>query len=495
MRCGVYIRVSTDRDEQKDSLDNQKNYFLNYIQENDYTLYKIYQDVASGTSTKNRNGYLQLVEDIKNNKIDLVLTKEIARLSRSMIDTGSFTELCAEKDVGIKAINNGIDTLTSNPQFMGLYSFLAQYEDENSSLRIKTALNTIAKSGFYKGSIAPYGYNIINKVLVVRDDYTPDIVKRIYREYQEGKGVDTIARHLTGDNIPTPAQVANKKNAGVFWSGKTVQLILSNRNYTGDLTQCKSTVTSIRTKKRKQINPEDFVIVPNTHEAIILRAEFEFVQELLNTRSRKQNNNRKSTHLFSNLLFCADCGKGMHFKKNRHGYVCGNFDKNGKFGGCTSHIIRESILEEIILNDIKVISKQFKNNYSTKLNLKINQEILIIKKNLDSYENKVKSLNTTKKNALFKFCSEEITDSEYRDLIDYIEKELKSINITINQLNTKLEKLNTLTSEDLTELTNELSNIKMLNKELLNRLIKKIEVKENGDVKIYYRFSHLLSTY
>jgi site-specific DNA recombinase len=100
----------------------------------------------------------------------------------------------------------------------------------------------------------------------------------------------------------------------------------------------------------------------------------------IRTKSRKQNNNRKSTHLFSNLLFCSDCGKGMHFKKNRHGYVCGNFDKNGKYGGCTSHTIRESDLEQIILKDIEVILKNLKLNYSNKINSKINKEKLLIKK-------------------------------------------------------------------------------------------------------------------
>lgn len=495
MRCGIYIRVSTDRLEQKDSLENQKNYFLNYIKENNYSLYKIYQDVASGTSTKHRTGFLELIEDIKSNKIDLVVTKEISRLSRSMIDTGTFSELCSEKGVGIIAVNNGIDTLTSNPQFLGLYSFLAQYEAENTSNRIRTALNTIAKSGFFKGSIAPYGYFIDNKILKIRDDYIPDIVRRIYKEYQEGKGIDTIARHLTRDNIPTPAQVANKKNAGQFWTGRTVQLILTNRNYTGDLTQCKSSVTSIRTKARKQNNPEDFVIVENTHEAIIPKNEFEYVQELLNRRSRKQNNNRKSTHLFSNLLFCADCGKGMHFKKNRKGYVCGNYDKNGKYGGCTSHIIREANLERVILNDIEVILKNIKINYTNKIHSKINKEKLTIEKDLRDYEKKIISFNDTKSNAIVKLCSNIISDTEYRTLVEHIDNQIRVIETNIIELNTKLDKLNSLTCDDLSELTNELSNINTLNKEILNRLIKKIEVKENGDMKIYYRFSHLLFTY
>lgn len=495
MRCAIYIRVSTDRVEQKDSLEHQKNYFLNYIKENNYSLYKIYQDVASGTSTKNRNDFLELIEDIKNNKIDLVLTKEISRLSRSMIDTGSFAELCSEKGVGIIAVNNGIDTLTSNPQFLGLYSFLAQYEAENTSARIKTALNTIAKSGFYKGSIAPYGYYIDNKILKIRDDYTPSIVRRIYKEYQDGKGIDTIARHLTRDNIPTPATVANKKNAGAFWAGRAVQLILTNRNYTGDLTQCKSSVTSIRTKKRKQNNPEDFVIVENTHTAIIPKEEFEYVQELLNRRSRKQNNNRKSTHLFSNLLFCHDCGKGMHFKKNRKGYVCGNFDKNGKYGGCTSHIIREADLENIIINDIKIILKNIKVNYTNKIESKLDKEKLSIEKKLNEYQKRISTFNNTKKTALLKLCSNVINDTEYRSLIDYIDNQIQDISANIIELTTTLDKLNTLTNDDFTKLANELSSIDTLNKEILNRLIKRIEVKENGDVKIYYRFSHLHSTY
>lgn len=501
MKCAIYVRVSSSRKEQKDSLENQKNYFLKYIQDNKHTLYKIYEDVASGTSTKNRSGYLELIEDIKNNKIELVLTKEISRLSRSTIDTGTFTELCEQKGVGIIAANNGIDTLMGNSQFLHLYTFLAQYESENTSLRIKTASRTIAESGSFKGSIPAYGYFVdkevlpdsdkVLNVLKVRNDYTPDIVRRIFREYQNGKGIDTIARHLTRDNIPTPGQVANKKNAGKFWVGTTIKLILTNRNYTGDLTQCKSVVTSIRTKARRQNDPKDFVIVKNTHQAIIPKSEFEYVQELLSRRSRKQNNNRQSTHLFSNILFCVDCGRGMHFKKNRKGYVCGNYDKNGKYTGCTSHIIREADLESIILNDIDAILKNIKINYTNKINLKLNHEKLSIEKEINKYQNDISTFDDTKSNALIKFCSNKITDTEYRTLVEHIDKKIESIKTNIIKLKTTLDKLNALNTDDFTKLANELSNVKKLNKDILNRLINRIEVKENGDVKIYYRFSHL----
>ncbi len=494
MRCAIYIRVSTNRDEQKDSLVNQKNFFINYISEKNYSLFKVYEDIASGTSTKGRSDFLNLIEDIKADKIDLVLTKEISRLGRSTIDVGNFYELCKAKGVDLIAFNNGINTLTNQTQYISLYTAFAQIESENTSLRIKNSFESIAKAGRFKGSTAPFGYFIENKVLKVRDDFTPQIVRRIFKEYISGKGIDTIARHLSRDKVPTPAQVANKKNAGVFWSGSTIQLILSNRNYTGDLTQCKSEVTSIRTKRRVQKDPKDFIIVENTHQAIISKEEFELTQELLHNRSRKQNNHRKSIHLFSNLLFCADCGKGMHFKANRRGYVCGNYDKNGKYG-CTSHIIREKDLETIILNDIQIILKDIKSNYIDKIISKLDAEKTALEKNIIQYNNKIKSLNKTKSNALLKLCNNIISDADYKHVIYDIDTEISDLTSKIIDLNKNLDKLNALTQDDFLKLANELSIIKKLNKDILNRLIKKIEVKENGDVRIFYRFSYLHSTY
>lgn len=495
MKCAVYIRVSTNRDEQKDSLVNQEKFFLDYIAKNGYSLYNVYSDVSSGTSIKNRKSFLELIEDVKNKKVDIVLTKEISRLGRSVIDTMKFYELCRDNDIHLIAFNNNINTLNGDTQYISLYGALAQMESENISSRIKMALTTIAKSGKFKGSIAPYAYRIDNKVLKIRDDYTPDIVRRIFKEYIKGNGIDTIARHLTRDGIPTPAKVANKRNAGRFWTGRTIQLILSNRNYCGDLTQCKTYVSSIRTKKRKKRNPKDFIIVENAHDAIISKEDFELVQELLTKRSRKQNNHRKSTHLFSNLLFCSDCGHGMHFKKNRKGYICGNFDKNGKYGGCTSHIIREQELESIILKDIEIILKDIKVTYISKINSKFEKEKLSLEKNISAYINKIESLKKIKNNALKKLCSDIISDIEYKNIIEDIDSEISTINSNIETLSKNLETLNALTKDDFIKLANELSSIKKLNKDILNRLIKRIEVTKNGDVKIFYRFSYLHSTY
>ena len=493
MRCAIYIRVSTSKEEQKSSLENQREIFMKLIAERNYTLAGIYEDIASGTSTKHRPSFLNLIDDIKAGKIDLVLTKEISRLGRSTIDVGKFYELCKETGVHLIALNNGVDTLTHNTQYISLYTAFAEMESENTSLRIKTGLDSIARSGRFKGSIPPFGYFVENGVLKVRNDFTPNIVKRIFKKYISGDGLDTIARHLSRDKIPTPAQIAKKQNAGVFWSGRTIQLILNNRHYIGDLVQCKTEIASIRTKKRIKKDPKDYIVVENTHEAIISKEDFQLAQDLLAIRSRKQNNHRRSTHLFSNLLFCGDCGKGMHYKANRKGYVCGSYDKNGKFA-CTSHIIREKDLESIILNDISVILKNVKYNHSSAINSKLNKEKTALEQIISQYKNKIEKLNSTKSNALLKLCDEIITDSDYKQVVTAVDTKIDYFTSQIKEINQKLNKIANLTQDDFLKLTNQLSCINKLTNELLTRLIKRIEVKENGDVKIFYRFSYLQFT-
>lgn len=181
----------------------------------------------------------------------------------------------------------------------------------------------------------------------------------------------------------------------------------------------------------------------------------------------------------------------MHFKKNRKGYVCGNFDKNGKYGGCTSHIIRENDLENIILNDMRIILKDMKKNYNDKINSKLKDKKLHLGNTINRYTEEINSLNKTKKNALIKLCNDVITDNEYKDLVNDIDIKISDLNSKIIKSNKVLDKLNALTHDDFTEITHELSTIEKLNKDVLNRLVKKIEVNEKGDVKIFYRFSYL----
>lgn len=320
MRCAIYIRVSTNKEEQKTSLTNQRDLFEKYIQDKGWDIYAYYEDIESGTKAKREN-LQRLIEDAKSKKFDVILAKELSRLARNGELSYQIKNIAENNKVHIITLDNAINTMEGNTHMFGMYAWLYEQESQRISIRMKSAFKTQAQKGYFKGSFAPYGYYINDKKLYIRDDYTPNIVKRIFKDYLSGKGFDRIAKELYEEDIPSPGQVAGKSDSSEKWHGSSVRLILENPHYTGDLVQCRSETISVTTNRRNQKDKEEFIIIRDTHEAIITRTDFEAVQQLI--KSRKKIRPQQNIHLFTNILFCADCGHGMHFKKNRKGYVCG----------------------------------------------------------------------------------------------------------------------------------------------------------------------------
>lgn len=191
----------------------------------------------------------------------------------------------------------------------GLYTWMYEQESQNTSNRVKETLRTRAKKGLFKGSNPPLGYEVIEGTLHIRDDDTPNIVRRIFEEYLAGSGRDSIAKRLYNEGIPTPADVAGKKNASDKWNDSTIRLILTNPHYVGDLVQNRSTTVSVTSKKRKNVESEKQIIVRDTHKAIIPRDLFDAVKQQMKIRTKYITAPKK--HLFTNILFCKDCGTGV----------------------------------------------------------------------------------------------------------------------------------------------------------------------------------------
>ena len=489
MKCAVYVRVSTDTIEQKTSLQNQVEIFNRYILEQGWDLFNVYVDIESGTK-EDRKQFTQMLKDAEDNKFNVILAKELSRLARNVKTSYKIKELAEKKGINIITLDGAVNTLIGNTQMFGLFAWLYEQEVQNTSRRVKAALNNRAKNGLFKGSIPPYGYNLKDGKLYIRDDYTPSIVKRIFKEYLQGFGQDLIAKRLWQDGIPTPAMVAGKKNAGSVWHGSSVNLILNNPNYIGDLVQSKTCTVSVTSSIRKKNNKEDWIVVKNTHTPIIERQEFNAVQNLINSRKKLLNKVTTQTHLFTNVLFCADCKKGMHYKKNRKGYVCGKYDKWGK-KACTDHIVREQELENIILADINKFLEIIGNkNLKSLIEKKILQQKLKIEKELNFVQKKIDVLSTTKNNALTKFVNDLITKQDYNFLIEKNNKELTELlkqqqilKLAVSNFkdNNLLEELNVLQAKYI--------KITKLTPEILNKFIEKIEIKSDGAPKIYYRFS------
>lgn len=370
----------------------------------------------------------------------------------------------------------------------GMYAWMYEQESQRISDRVKYALKSRAEKGIFKGSIAPYGYYCKDGTLFIKNDFTPDIVKRIFNEYIGGIGFDAIARNLYNDGIPSPRQVAGIKNASPKWHGSSVRCILENPHFVGNLVQGRTTTKNVTSTKRNIVPREELIIVENTHEAIISKEYFNEVQQLIASRKRKRP--VSSPHLFSNILICADCRHGMHFKKNRKGYICGNFNKHG-IKACSSHIIREQNLKDIILSEIDFIltaiaNKSFLDNISSTLD----KEAKSSKKKLDTIESKISKLTTRKNNALNKFIDDFINKDDYDNLVESINSKLNELkNEKLLLESTMGTNLNSNLSSGICYFKSIASNINDLTLNVVNRLIDKIEVSEDGTPRIYYRFS------
>lgn len=488
MKCAIYIRVSKECAEQKLSLQNQKDLFINYVADKGWDIHDFYIDIKSASKPLERKNLERMINDGQQKKYDIILSKELSRLARNGKRSYEIRDIALQNNIDIITLDGAINTLTGDVSNFGLYVWLYENEAQTIGNRIKYSLTSKAHRGEFKSGIPPYGYHLENGKLIKNCDESPQIVQRIFSEYLNGQGYDEIARGLFIDKILTPSQYFGKSNASNIWHGATVRGIIKNANYTGDLVQSKTKTQSVTSLKRVINDPKDYIIIENCHEAIIDKKTFELANALLN--SRKKIKPKPQKHLFSNLLFCADCGKGMHFKKNRKGYVCGSFDKRGKVA-CESHIVRELNLIEIISQELKNISSAIDNvDYIKKIQSSLQKDVRKKEKLLNQYTIKLDKSNSLKNKALRSLFENEITKEAYDSFICDVDIEIKQYTKHIKKLELELSKYKDTTNvSKLQDIQIYIKDFSELTPQLLNRFIEKIEIKKDGSPKIYYRFS------
>ncbi|MDO6354968.1 recombinase family protein [Caloramator sp. CAR-1] len=460
---------------------------MDYISKKGWDIYDFYVDIESGTTSK-RPSLQRLINDAKNKKFDVIMAKELSRLARNGELSYQIKNIAQANNIHIITLDGAINTVDSNSNMFGIYAWLYETESQNTSRRIKSAIKIKSSKGYFTSSIPPYGYYLEKGKLYKRNDNTPEIVQRIFKEYLSGKGFDAIARKLYEEGIPTPSQIAGKANASDKWHGSTVRAILENPHYVGDLVQGRSETVSVTSKKRKYKSENEFIIIKNTHEPIISREEFLAVQQLI--KSRRRIRLQQQIHLFTNILFCADCGHGMHYKKNRKGYICGSYNKHGS-KACNEHLIKEDELKTIILNDIKsLISKLDNEKFIKTIEVKVKTNIDKLEKQVKNYKKEIENLKAQKRKALNKFINEEINKEDYDMFISETNKKINNLTKVLEKNQTIINDISkNFSLKDLDNLKNMIINIKELTPDILNRFIERIEIKADGTPKIFYRFS------
>lgn len=302
--CG-YARVSTDKDEQFSSYTAQVDYYTKYIANNpDWEFVKVYTDEGiSGTNTKKRDGFNQMIKDALDGKIDLILTKSVSRFARNTVDSLVTIRQLKEKGIEVFFEKENIWTLDSKGELLlTIMSSLAQEESRSISENITWGKRKSAADGKISLGYSQFlGYDKgPNGTLTVNPEQAL-IVKRIYREFMQGKAAWAIADGLTADGIPTPSQKTKQ------WSLTTVRSILRNEKYKGAALLQKNFTVDFLTKKVKANEGElPQYYVENSHEAIIPPAEWERVQvEYARRHSLSTKYSGKS--IFSTKIVCEQC--------------------------------------------------------------------------------------------------------------------------------------------------------------------------------------------
>ena len=377
----LYERLSRDDEQagESNSILNQKKYLEEYARQKGLrNIRHFYDDGYSGTNF-NRPGFTALLEEIEAGRVDTLVVKDLSRFGRNYLQVGYYTEIVfPKKGVRFIAINNNVDS--ANPtenDFTPFLNIMNEWYAKDTSNKIKAVFKSRMKEGLRCSGAIPYGYKRINgdKQTLVVDEPAAEVVRKVFRLACQGVGVTAIAERLTEEKVLIPSAYTAKyspencRHRTVIdpyrWNATTVGYILDRQEYLGHTVLGKSICENFKTKQRRAATPEELMIFPDTHEAIIDQDTWDIAQKL-RVRAKPRAANGTYSHRLSGMIYCADCGSRMGFispdakQSEKHydsdsAFQCGNYrNKNNE---CVSHFIKTSALEAAILQAIKAVSQ------------------------------------------------------------------------------------------------------------------------------------------
>ena len=362
-----YCRVSTDKDDQINSFESQQRYFKEYInRQPDWELYEVYADEGiTGTSTKKRAQFNRMINDARMGKFKLIITKEVSRFSRNILDTISFTRELKSLGVGVLFVNDGISTLEPDAELrLSIMGSIAQEESRKTSTRVKWGQTRQMKRGVVFGT-SMLGYDVKDGKMTVNPEGA-EVIRLIFHKYGvEKKGTTIIAHELQEAGYKT-------YNGNTRWSNSHIVKILKNEKYVGDLVQKKTFTPDYLTHAKKYNHgEEEMVCLQNHHEPIIDRELWNIVQMELQKRNRngKLGAGHSNRYVFSGKIKCGECGASFvsRYKRRKDGskyrkWGClvatdkyaGRTDADGNLTGCSiGRMIRDDVAMEILKQSVQ----------------------------------------------------------------------------------------------------------------------------------------------
>lgn len=449
-RVAAYCRVSTDAPEQKTSYDSQISYYQQMIDEHEnWTLVDIFADEAiTGTKSENRPGFQNMISACRAGEIDLIITKSISRFARNTHDVLKYVRELQERHIAIIFEEENINTLRMDGELiLSIISAVYQQEVENISQHVKKGLRMKMERGELVGYAACLGfdYDVVNKKLTI-NEAEAETVRFIFKRYLEGIGATKIAKELEAMGVKT-------KRGSEIWAASTVNNIIRNEKYVGDVLQGKTYVSNPITKKRLNNNGEqDKYHKRDTHDAIISREDFALAQEIRTGRGMVYASKEAGAisrfgrqYAFSHMVECGFCGEN-YVRRNWHAgksyskivWQCGGATREGRKKCPCSKVVTEEELEQIFVSSYNSVV-----NGDNDETLKIFEQLMadVIKKqeageSLEQLKGKAAGVQKKISKLLEMRLEGMIVEEDYkkqydklRSQVDELEKRMKSIEI------------------------------------------------------------------
>lgn len=377
----LYERLSRDDEQQgeSNSIINQKQYLEEYAKIQGFSNIRHFTDDGISGTTFEREGFQKLIAEVEAGNVSTVIVKDMSRLGRNYLKVGFYTDIMfPEKGVRFIAVNNGVDSETmGDNDFTPFLNIMNEWYAKDTSQKIRAIFKAKMQEGKRVSPSVPYGYlrDPQDKQHLIIDPEPAEVVRRIYRLVIEGVGVSAIARQLTDERVLIPSAYAAEHcpennhsksfTSPYTWSNTAVCYILEKQEYMGHTVLGKTVLESFKTKKRRKAKPEELMIFPNTHEAIIDEETWNTAQKARKT-IRKEVPNGTYTNRLTGLLYCADCGHRMYYRspQSQHRangkiydsdnlYTCGNYRNIHR--QCTAHSVKVSAVESLIAVSIREV--------------------------------------------------------------------------------------------------------------------------------------------
>ena len=378
----LYCRLSRDdgAEGESNSIGNQKKLLKQFAKEHGLDNTRYYVDDGYTGTNFNRPGFKKMIEDIELGYISTVIVKDLSRLGRRYDMVGYYTDTYfPDMDVRFIAVNDNIDSEEGESEIAPFKNVINEWYARDISRKVKSSYRIRGNTG-EPLSLPPYGYikSPDNPKKWIVDPEAAAIVKDIFKMCLEGKGNETIARILQEKKVLTPTAYwaskgirkgGKKTNLDPYkWNNSTVETILSKQEYCGDIINFKTYKKSFKNKTRRDNPPDKWVIFKDVHEPIIDRETFERVQEYTKkTKRRAPKAENGDKNMFSDLLYCADCGSKLWYHTNTnnkgiHYFSCSNYKKDTR-GDCeTRHYIRADAIEQVVMLELRRLAKYLENN-------------------------------------------------------------------------------------------------------------------------------------